>query len=134
MGMTINLPPINTITTDKDLYRILAKEFKLCYETWWQKWDYYYNILKLTTSKEEIINTIAGSITEEAYSKLVETSTKKIVYSNFNKLLLPKTIYELIKQGFVDLILIYRNLQANEAATMTAISYGAWKYFEKKGM
>ena len=133
-GMKINLPPLSTINSNKDLYKILAKEFKLSYEMWWQRWDYYYNLLKLTTNKETLINTIAGSITEEAYGELVEVSTKRVVYNNFNKLLLPKTIYELIKQGAVDLILIYRNLQANEAATMTAISYGAWKYFEKKGM
>lgn len=130
-AFNIDWVKVNAAKSQKEKYRILASEYKKSYDIWSQKWEYEYRSLKATTSKEEIIQIIAATLVEKGHDKLLEKAAGMATSKIVNQILLPKTIYEIIKSGFTDLILVYRNVKANTAASMTGFSYAAWQVFEK---
>jgi Mg-chelatase subunit ChlD len=123
----------------KERYKIAAQEYKKSYLAWNQRFEYQYKLLKLSASIDFIDELVKIGV-EELTWKFVEEGIKsnsasalaKGATTWLQKVFLPITVYDIIKQCGVNLILIYRNIQANKASIMTAASYKLWKYFEHK--
>lgn len=130
-AFTINWNKVKNAATEKDKYNILSQEYFNQYQIWNQKFDYYYRLLKLTKSTDQLVDEVSKNFVETGYFKLLEKSAPS-ASKVAGKILLPKTIYDIISSGTTDLILIYRNLEANKACSMTVISYAAYKYFKNK--
>lgn len=129
-AFNIDWNKVSTAKNQKEKYTILSEEYYQSYLMWYNKFEYQYNLLKLTKPINELIEETGKNLVEEGYQKLLEKaapSSAKIV----GKILLPLTIYEIISSGVTDLILIYRNSQANKAFSMMLISKMASEYFEK---
>jgi len=128
----INWQKVNSTPSQKEKYQLLSEEYKNSYLMWYQKFQYEINAMHTLYTADEIISMVANSInesfTEDALVSMLKQPSQAIV----KRILLTKTIYDIIKLGTTDLILIYRNVQANKALSMAAVSYKAWKLFEKK--
>ena len=131
-GYNIDYAKANKAPTKKRRYEILAKEYYKAYETWGNKFDYEKKLLKLTTSKKEILSKLGAVLVEESAWKLTEIMAGTAAKQWLQKLFLPKTLYDLIKEGFTDLIIIMRRAKANEASFMTVLNYYLWKYCDQK--
>jgi hypothetical protein len=118
----INWDKVNRAKTEKERYQILAEEYNKSYNLWNQKFEYETRLMKSTISKEEIIQLTVGSIgetmTEEALISLLKAPAKSIV----KKILFPKQIYDIIKMGTIDIIIIYRAYHAVIPYHMTVVS------------
>lgn len=127
-AFNINWEKVNAAKNKKEFYSILSEEYYHSYLMWYQKAEYQYNLLKHTIPLSELLDETGKNLVLEGYQKLLEKSayaSAKIV----SKIILPVTIYEIIKLGITDLILIYRNIEANKAFSMTLISKLAYEFF-----
>lgn len=130
-AFSINWSKVNIAESEYDKYLILAEEYKNAHVMWNQKFEFELRRLRATVSPTDFYKTIGLALGEEGLLKLVERASTQTA-KNLSFILLPKTIYEIIKQGAVDVVLIYRNYEANKASSMAVISYYAWKRFEEK--
>lgn len=126
----IDWDKVSLAKSEHEKYQILAQEYKSAYLLWNRKFEVELRKLNLTGSSIDYLNIISSELTEEGQILLVKTASKKSA-KIISQILFPITIYEIIKGGAVDLILIYRNYEANKASTMTVASYHAWKRFEE---
>ena len=121
----------NRAPTLKAKYQILAEEYEMAYNMWYRDWQNEADVIKATTSYDKLVlmytNVLIGKWSKDQMIELLSKSSQGVV----KKVLVYKSIYDLIKQGAFDLILIYRNVQANKAYSMTIVSYYAWKLFEQ---
>ena len=111
----IDWSKVNVTKTQKEKCKVLAAEYKKCYEIWHAKWVYDYNLLKGTTSESEIINKLSTIIINKGRDGLLKWADKATA-NIVSKILLPKLIYDIIKEGSIDLILVYRNINTNKDA------------------
>lgn len=112
--------------------QILAEEYKKAYIMWDQKYQYQVRLLKTTMTAQELADKYIGAVGEEVTQNLiVGTIGKSATQTIIQKWLLPFLIYDLIKLGTTDLILVMRNYEANKAFTMTLANYLTWKELEK---
>lgn len=129
-AFTINWDKVAKASTESEKNKVLADEYKNAYEMWNKKYLYEYGLLKSTVSPEETMNNlvkkVGEGISQDALISMLKVPSRQIV----KKVITPFEVYDLIKAGSVDLILIYRNIEANKAASMTAVCYWAWQYFE----
>lgn len=130
-AFSINWGKVHRAESEYEKYKILAEEYKNAHLMWNQKFEFELHRLRATVSPTEFYKTIGLALGEEGLLKLVERASVQTA-KNLSDFLLPKTIYEIIKQGMVALVLIYRNYEANKASSMAVISYYAWKGFEEK--
>lgn len=129
-AFNIDFDRANSAESQKEKYKILAEEYKKAFITWNQKLNYELNLRNATLSTEELFDLIGVSIseafTQEALVSLLDKSTQNLV----KKILLPLNLYEMIKLGVIDILLIYRRYHIDKAFNMAAVSYKAWKLFE----
>jgi uncharacterized protein (TIGR02145 family) len=129
-AFNIDFEKASNASSEKEKYLILADEYKKSYILWNQKFEYETQAMHSTISKEELIQKFVGAIgedlTQEAMLSLLTKSGQKIA----SKLLTPLQVYELMKLGTIDIILIYRRYKADKALIMAAVSYKAWKFLE----
>ncbi len=78
-------------------------------------YDYRRRLLKLTVSPDELITSFAEVTVDESLSQLLEWADRGVAVTT-GKILLPKLMYDVLKGGSLDLILVFRNVETNMAA------------------
>lgn len=129
-AVSIDWRLINAASTHREKLALLANEYKQAYEMWMQKYEAERRALDLTWSGDEFVEKMAAPIVGKASSSLLQWADVGVAAS-LNKILLPKVLYDIIKQGGLDLVLIYRNVRTNTAAFSALNAYWAWKGYER---
>jgi hypothetical protein len=131
-AFTIDWNKVNNAINEQEKYRILAEEYKQSYLMWNQKFQYELNVRNATISSDELIEmyalNVGQELTEDALISLLKKSSQNVI----KQILLPKNVYDMIKLGAVDIILIFRRYHIDKALNMASTSYKAWKLFEEK--
>lgn len=130
-AMSIDWARVDRAADKKERYRLLAEEYGRQSEMALREFEYEHRMLKLTTSPRELVETVAGTVTEEGRMKMLEWADRSMAVSA-QKILLPKTIYELIRQGAVDLALVYRNVRANAACSKAVAAAYAERFYREQ--
>lgn len=119
---------VNGATGRKERLALLADEYRQAHMAYMEQFRYQHRLLKLTTAPDEIVRKVSGGIVgggQEMLLDWADESTSVVV----QRILLPRTVYELLREGLLDLVLIYRNYEANKAASMAIGSYYAWQTY-----
>ncbi len=129
-AFNIDYSYINSAPTQKEKYRRAAQEYYKAYQMWYRKFDYEYHLMHLEGhSPQEIVQAISKEIVQKSSEYILEKVGLNI---GSNAILSGLSLYELIKQGYKDIVLLYRSKKANLASTMTALSYAAYEVYQKK--
>ncbi|MBP9145077.1 MAG: hypothetical protein KBI44_11375 [Thermoanaerobaculia bacterium] len=129
-AMTIDWNRVNAAPDKRERYRLLAEEYGRQSEMALREFDYEVRMLKLTTSPRELVDTVAGAVTEQGNGMLLEWADRSTA-AVAGKLLLPKTIYEIVRQGAVDVALVYRNARANAACSKAVVAAYAERFYRE---
>lgn len=124
-GLTIDYNWINSAKSEKEKYLRASEEYKKAYNLWYKKYLYETKALKLTQSPVELLEGLAKTVVIKGTGAAVVAAGAPLIAISG---LTGYSIAGLIKQGYTSLILIYRNIQANQAASMAAISKAAYEY------
>lgn len=130
-AIRINWEAVTRARTRPERFAILAAEYRQAHEMWMREFEYRSRLLKLTTSPEEIVRKVSANIVGGSAGLLLNWADKPVA-KVVSRILSPKLIYDLIHEGMLDLILIYRNGQTNKAASMAIVTAAAAEVFEQQ--
>jgi len=129
-AFNIDYSYINSAPTQKEKYHRAAQEYYKAYQMWYRKFNYEYSIMQLEGhSPKEIVQAISKEIVQKSSEFILNKVGLNIGSS---AILSGLSLYNLIKQGYTDIVLLYRSKKANLASTMTALSYAAYEVYQKK--
>ena len=127
-AMGIDWERVNAVPDKRERYRRLADEYARQSEMALREFEYELRILKVTTSPQELVDIVAGTIVEQGNGMLLEWADQSTA-AVAGKLLLPKAIYEIVRQGAVDVALVYRNVRANAACSKAVAAAYAERFY-----
>ena len=131
-AIDIDFHYIRRAPDEKEKYRRAAEEYKKAYDMWMRKFEYEYKMLRLTgNTAEELVQAVsAGIVKKSAHVALANVNAPPV----FGHLLSGLTLYSIIKEGYITLATVYRNIEANKAASMAIVTHALyliyWGKFE----
>gem|GEM_PF-4591185 len=129
-AFNIDYSYINRAPTQKEKYYRAAQEYYKAYQMWYQKFNYEYNLMHLDGHlPQEIVQAISKEIVQKSSEFILNKVGLNIGSS---AILSGLSLYNIIKQGYTDIVLLYRSKKANLASTMTVLSYAAYEVYQKK--
>ena len=129
-GIKINWSRVQQAGSQKEKYQILAEEYHKSYLTWNQIYENERRVLKASWSGDQLISIFEGVIVDKGADELLAWADKGVAAS-LSKIMAPKTLYDIVKQFGLNVVLMYRNQKTNIAAFSAITSYWAWKGYEK---
>lgn len=104
----------------EEVFKRAAEEYKKSYDIWFRNFKQSYNGMGLSKQPPEVlIDKLSEQIIKSSREGIINSAGKDI---SPKSILLPSYVLELIKKGNSDLIMVFRNPQANTAASMASAS------------
>ena len=126
-AIDIDFHYIRRAPDEKEKYRRAAEEYKKAYDMWMRKFEYEYKMLRLTgNTAEELVQAVsAGIVKKSAHVALANVNAPPV----FGHLLSGLTLYSIIKEGYITLATVYRNIEANKAASMAIVTHALYRIY-----
>ena len=109
----------NRVQAEEELSRkflILSEEYGQARAMWEEVYERERKVHDLTWSSQDLRNVVGELVAMEGSLLILKEGLSKLAMASVKKLLLPKTIYDILKQTGVDLMLIASNIRTNRAA------------------
>ena len=97
-------------------FLILSEEYGQARAMWQEVYERERKVHDLTWSSQDLMNVAGELVAMEGSLLILKEGLTKLAMASVKKLLLPKTIYDILKQTGVDLMLIAGNIKTNRAA------------------
>lgn len=133
-GLQIDWRKAVKASTPYEKYSILSNEFLLAHKTWMKIYEAERRALKMSWSGDRLVRELSETVLYKSSEELVKAAEKgseAFVGKGLQKILLPKTVYDIAKSAGRDFVLIYRNKKTNEAAFNAVAAYWAHRGYLK---
>jgi hypothetical protein len=125
-AMHINFNYINSAPTQKEKYRRAAEEYGKQSNIYLKKAEYELRQANLVLSTKELVNIIAKKVLTQSSKYILAQCGHVLILEN---LITAAGIYGLIKLGYSDFAIAYRNAKANSALNSASVALAAQKAY-----